>query len=145
MTSFSLQLGYMASTQSRTHHSSNAPTPTAFSSHATPDEQIFSVDFSLAGARSRLAALDVSSAPSSAPLTSQAAAQQQSPEASSHITHHTSHITVTSGSVRHPAAEDSDGFKVSRAAEASLPSVADVRKDIAAKRRLALQQATQMQ
>jgi hypothetical protein len=139
VTSFSLQLGYMASTQSRTHNSSNAPAPTASSSHATPDEQIFSVDFSLAGARSRLAALDVSSAPSSAPLTSQAASQQPSPAASSHI-------TITSGSVRHPAAaEDSDGLKVSRAAETSLPSVADVRKDIAAKRRLALQQATQMQ
>ena len=127
--SASLQPGYMASTQSRAFSlSKDAQTPP---SRPGSNEQLFDVDFSLAEARSRLAAIDITPAVSSSPVAAQAALQARSP------------VAAVSSGVGPFVAAESDGFNVSRATEASVPSVADVRKDIAAKRRLALQQATQ--
>ncbi len=127
--SASLQPGYMAPTQSRSFSlSKDAQTPP---SRPGNNEQLFDVDFSLAEARSRLAAIDVTPAVSSSPVAAQAALQARSP------------VAAVSSGVGPFVAAESDGVNVSRATEASVPSVADVRKDIAAKRRLALQQATQ--
>jgi hypothetical protein len=88
---------------------------------------MFDIDFSLVEARSRLAALDFSSGLSSLPVASDAATPM------------VSDVSVSSSSAVQAAAADHIAL------EASAPSITDVRKDIAAKRRLALQQAMQRQ
>jgi hypothetical protein len=87
---------------------------------------VFGVDFTLAEARSRLAALDIPPASSSPPL----AAAADLPAA---VTHN---YAVPSAAANAP---------VEKPLKAAAPSVSDVRKDMAAKRRMALQQATQSQ
>jgi len=127
----SLSSGYMGATQSRTSNFSHAPKSPV--SQPPPNDQMFGIDYSLAEARTRLAAMDVSSAVASSPLK-----PQQAPHASSPVTAASSNSVGLSAAV----AEGTAPFK---ATELSAPSVTDVRKDIAAKRRLALQQAMQRQ
>ncbi len=121
--------GYMAATQSRSFNLSAAPKPPA--APPPPDHQIFGVDFSLAEARSKLAALDVSSAAAASASPSSAAAS--------------SPVARASSGTGQASSADSDVASVPRTHDALAPSVADVRKELAAKRRLALQQATQRQ
>ena len=123
----------MAATQSRSYNLSAAPKSPA--APPPPDHQIFGVDFSLAEARSKLAALDVSSATASSATASSAAASSDA----------SSPVARASTGAGQASSADSDVASVSRTHDALAPSVADVRKELAAKRRLALQQAAQRQ
>jgi hypothetical protein len=128
----------MAATQSRSYNLSPAPKSPA--APPPPDHQIFGVDFSLAEARSKLAALDVSSATASSAAASSAAASSAAASSAS-----SSPVARASTGAGQASSADSDVASVSRTHDALAPSVADVRKELAAKRRLALQQATQRQ
>jgi hypothetical protein len=125
--------GYMGTTPSRSYNLSNFPRSPA--AHALPDDEVFTVDFTLAAARSRLAALEITPASSSSPI----AAQANSPAA---VALSDAKPPVTTSVAVPSAAASAHTEELPRAA---APSVSDVRKDMAAKRRLALQQALQSQ
>jgi hypothetical protein len=112
--------GYMAATPSRAYNSSYAPRSPA--AQPPPDDQVFGVDFTLAEARSRLAALDFPSAAGPSPSAARALSPAAPPPSD----------PVPAAAAAASAAE---------LPRAAAPSVSDVRRDMAAKRRLALLQA----
>ena len=147
--------GYMGTTPSRSYNLSNfSRSPAA---HALPDDEVFTVDFTLAAARSRLAALEITPASSSSPIAAQAnspaavvVAQANSPAAVV-VAQANSPAAVALSDAKPPVTTSVAVPSAAASAyteelpQAAAPSVSDVRKDMAAKRRLVLQQALQSQ